>query len=115
MPRAIIKGTVIGPVVTPPESNATETAIFWDGKCHKFGPVDVETFPKPDKFTDKWHFVSQDGRFDFTMTPFYDHHGDLNVLNLLRMHCHQVHGIWNGTAIRNRLRFTANEYAFGGA
>ena len=81
------------------ESYATETAIFWDGKCHKFGPVDVETFPKPDKFTDKWHFVSQDGRFDFTMTPFYDHHGDLNVINLLRMHCHQVHGIWNGTAI----------------
>ena len=33
------------------------------------------------------------------MKPFYDHHGDLNVLNLLRMHCHQVHGIWSGTAI----------------
>ena len=66
--------------------NATETAIFWDGKAHKFGPVDVEVFPKPDKFTEPWHFVSQDGRFDFTMTPFYDHHGDLNVLNLLRMH-----------------------------
>lgn len=81
------------------ESNATETAIFWDGKAHKFGPVDVEVFPKPDKFEEPWHFVSQDGRFDFTMTPFYDHHGDLNVLNLLRMHCHQVHGIWNGTAI----------------
>lgn len=81
------------------ESNATETAIFWDGKVHKFGPVDVEVFPKPDKFKDKWHFVSQDGRFDFVMTPFYDHHSDLNVLNLLRMHCHQVHGMWNGTAI----------------
>ena len=52
------------------ESNATETAIFWDGKAHKFGPVDVEVFPKPDKFEEPWHFVSQDGRFDFTMTPF---------------------------------------------
>lgn len=81
------------------ESHATETAIFWDGKAHKFGPVDVEVFPKPDKFSNDWHFISQDGRFDFTMKPFYDHHGDLNVLNLLRMHCHQVHGIWSGTAI----------------
>lgn len=81
------------------ESNATETAIFWDGKAHKFGPVDVEVFPKPDKFSDDWHFISQDGRFDFTMKPFYDHHGDLNALNILRMHCHQVHGIWSGTAI----------------
>ena len=25
--------------------------------------------------------------------------GDLNALNILRMHCHQVHGIWSGTAI----------------
>ncbi len=81
------------------EQNATETAIFWDGKVHKFGPVDVETFPKPDGFMKPWHFISQDGRFDFTMTPFYDHHADTNVLNLLRMHCHQAHGIWNGTAI----------------
>ncbi len=81
------------------ESHATETAIFWDGKAHKFGPVDVEVFPKPDKFMQPWHFISQDGRFDFTMTPFYDHHSDLNALNILRMHCHQLHGIWNGTAI----------------
>ncbi len=78
------------------EENATETAIFYDGKCHKFGAVDVETFPKPDKYMEPWKFVSEDGRFDLTMTPFYDHHSDLNVL-VMRMHSHQVHGIWNGT------------------
>lgn len=81
------------------ETNATETCIFYDGKAHKFGPVDVEVFPKPDKYMNPWHFVSEDGRFDFTMKPFYDHHCDTNVLNLLRMHSHQVHGLWNGTAI----------------
>lgn len=81
------------------ESNATETCIFYDGKAHKFGAVDVEKFPKPDKWMEDWHFVSDDGRFDFVMKPFYDHHGDLNVLNLARMHCHQVHGVWSGTAI----------------
>lgn len=80
------------------ESNATETCIFYDGKAHKFGAVDVETFPKPDKYMNPWHFVSEDGKFDFTMMPFYDHHCDTNAL-ALRMHSHQVHGLWSGTAI----------------
>lgn len=81
------------------ESNATETAVFYDGKAHKFGAVDVEVFPKDDKYMNDWHFVSEDGRFDFVMKPFYDHHCDTNALNLLRMHSHQVHGLWSGTAI----------------
>lgn len=78
------------------ESNATETCIFYDGKAHKFGAVDVETFPKPDKYMEPWHFVSEDGRFDMTMEPFFDHHSDLNIL-VMRMHSHQVHGKWHGT------------------
>ena len=80
------------------ESNATETCMFYDGKAHKFGAIDVETFPKPDKYMQPWHFVSEDGRFDMTMTPFYDHHADTNAL-VMRMHSHQVHGKWNGKAI----------------
>ncbi len=79
------------------ESKATETAVFYDGKAHKFGAVDVKTFPKPDGYMKPWEFVSEDGRFNLTMTPFYDHHSDMNVLNFLRMHSHQVHGLWNGT------------------
>lgn len=78
------------------ESNATETCIFYDGKAHKIGAVDVEDFPKPDRYMLPWHFHSEDGRFNMTMTPFFDHHTDLNVL-VMRMHSHQVHGIWNGT------------------
>lgn len=80
------------------ETNATETCMFYDGKAHKFGAVDVEVFPKPDKYMQPWHFVSEDGRFDMTMTPFFDHHSDTNAL-VMRMHSHQVHGLWNGTAI----------------
>lgn len=80
------------------ESNATETCIFYDGKAHKFGAVDVETFPKPDKYMKPWHFVSEDGRFDMTMTPFFDNHADTNAL-VMRMHSHQVHGKWNGTVV----------------
>lgn len=80
------------------ESNATETCIFYDGKAHKFGAIDVETFPKPDKYMEPWKFVSEDGRFNLTMTPFYDHHADTNAL-VLRMNSHQVHGLWNGNVI----------------
>ncbi len=78
------------------ESNGTETAIFYDGKLHKFGSVDVEVFPKPDKWMQPWHFISEDGRFDMTMTPTFDNHNDMNAL-VARMHTHQVHGLWNGT------------------
>ena len=78
------------------ESAATETCVFYDGKAHKLGAVDVETFPKPDKYMEPWRFVSEDGRFDMTMRPFYDHHSDLNVF-VMRMHSHQVHGLWSGT------------------
>ena len=81
------------------EDNATETCIFYDGKAHKFGSVDVETFPKPDKYMEPWVFVSEDKRFNLTMTPTYDHHSDLNIINLLRMHSHQVHGKWNGNVV----------------
>ena len=80
------------------ESNATETCVFYDGKAHKIGAVDVETFPKPDKYMQPWKFVSEDNRFNLTMTPFYDHHSDTNAL-VMRMHSHQVHGLWNGNVV----------------
>ncbi len=78
------------------ESHATETCLFYDGKAHKIGPVDVETFPKPDGYERPWKFISRDGRFEMTMQPFYDHHSDLNA-GVMRMHSHQVHGLWSGT------------------
>ena len=80
------------------ESQATETCVFYDGKAHKLGAVDVESFPKPDKYMQPWNFISEDGRFNLTMTPFYDHHSDLNI-GVMRMHSHQVHGLWSGTVV----------------
>ena len=78
------------------ETNATETCLFYDGKAHKIGPVDVKAFPKPDGYERPWEFVSQDGRFQLTMEPFRDHHSDLNI-GVMRMHSHQVHGLWHGS------------------
>lgn len=80
------------------ESNATETCIFYDGKVHKLGAVDVEVFPKPDKYMEPWKFISEDGRFNMTMKPTLDLHSDLN-LGVGRMHTHQVHGVWSGDVI----------------
>lgn len=78
------------------ESHATETCLFYDGKVHKIGAVDVETFPKPDKYMEDWKFICEDGRFNLTMKPVFDHHTDINILNLGRMHCHQVCGECSG-------------------
>lgn len=78
------------------ESKATETCLFYDGKAHKIGPVDVSAFPKTAGYMQNWAFVSEDGRFNLTMKPFRDHHSDLNIL-AMRMHSHQVHGYWSGT------------------
>lgn len=77
------------------ETHATETCLFYDGKVHKIGAVDVEVFPKPDKYMQPWKFISEDGRFNMTMQPTFDHHSDLN-LGIGRMHSHQVHGLWSG-------------------
>lgn len=79
------------------ESNATETCILYDGKVHKFGAVDVEKFPK-DRFMEEWKFISEDGRFNMTMTPTLDNHTDVNFL-IGRMNCHQIFGVWNGNVI----------------
>ncbi len=78
------------------ESTATETCLFYDGKAHKLGPVDVKAFPKTNGYMKNWEFVSEDGRFNLTMKPFRDHHSDLNIL-AMRMHSHQVHGLWSGS------------------
>lgn len=78
------------------ESNATETCLFWDGKVHKIGAVDVKKFPKG-RFMEDWEFISEDGRFNLTMTPEFDNHSDTKIGDIARMHTHQVEGLWNGT------------------
>ena len=82
------------------ESNATETCLFFDGKAHKIGAVDVEKFPGDDNgWMKPWHFVSDDGRFDVTMTPFYDNKSGVVLFGQLGMKTHQVHGLWNDYAV----------------
>lgn len=77
------------------EENATETALFYDGKCHKLGRVRIEKQPDR-RWKEKWVFHEENGRFELTMTPFYDHAAGAIVL-FAGLRAHQVHGLWNGT------------------
>ena len=77
-------------------SLATETCLFYDGKAHKIGAVDVEVHPKINGYLNDWVFKSDDGRFNLTMTPFFDNATGMLFLNLLGMRTHQVHGYFNG-------------------
>ena len=68
---------------------------MYDGKCHKLGEVYLEY--QPDKrWMDPWKFHEENGRFELTMTPFYDNHNGVMLPNV-GMLTHQVHGLWNGT------------------
>jgi hypothetical protein len=81
------------------EEAATETALFYDGKCHKIGRVWVDPDPEVGgKWMSPWHFHSEDGRFEMTMMPYFDHFVNLN-LGLLKMVTHQVYGTWSGKVI----------------
>ena len=79
---------------------ATETALFYDGVCHKISDVYLEKDPEiGGKWMEPWHFISEDGRLDLTMIPFYDNITNMMPLNLVGMTTHQVHGLWNGNVI----------------
>ena len=78
-------------------SNATENMFFYEGKAYKLGELkvtrDENDYMKP------WRFASDDGLFDFTMTPVYDNYSQNNVAFIVKTSCHQVWGLFNGEAI----------------
>jgi len=79
------------------DSYATETALFYDGKCHKIGRVSLAADPEAD-YMAPWEFSSDDGRLELTMTPYFNNVTNLNV-GLLKMVTNQVYGKWNGKVI----------------
>lgn len=93
------------------ESEATETCIFYDGKVHKFGAVDVEKFPKG-RFLEEWKFISEDGRFNLTLTPTLDNHSDVDF-KVGRMNCHQIYGYYNGNVTLDNGKTLDIEDLFG--
>ncbi len=78
------------------EENATETAIIYDGVCHKLGRVTVKEQPDG-RWMQPWEFTEENGRFEVTMTPYYNNEVG-TIIGPVGMKTHQVHGLWNGTA-----------------
>lgn len=72
-----------------------ENMFFWNGKAYKVGQLEVDR--DPNNYTAPWHFRSNDGLLDLTMTPIFDHQTATKVL-FVNNSCHQVFGHFNGTA-----------------
>lgn len=113
---AVVDGKLFGFEITwgfGLETNATETALFYDGKCHKLGKVDVKDCPKG-RWLKPWVFEEENGRFNLTMTPFFDNVTGMKVAGLIGARCHQVHGYWNGTVVLDdgKVLEINNMYAF---
>lgn len=76
-------------------ANATENMFFWNGKAYKLGALSVER--DEGDYMNPWHFVSDDGHFNMTMTPIYDNYTKTKFA-FVNNRCHQVFGNFSGTA-----------------
>ena len=78
------------------ESHASETALFYDGKCHKLGPVSLDTPPEKAGWMAPWHFTDGEGRLDLTLTPTLYRPVGLVFAGLAGHKSYQVFGQFNG-------------------
>lgn len=79
-------------------SAASENTLFYDGKAHKISQVNFGMPAPGENLMQKWHFTSDDGRFDMYFEPIYDRFTHNTVL-FLQMSCHQVFGRFTGRAV----------------
>lgn len=75
-----------------------ENCLFYNGKAHKIGKI---TLVNQKEVTENWTgtdwiLTSEDGRFEMTMTPFFDNFTKTRVVFVGNI-CHQVFGKFNGT------------------
>lgn len=75
-----------------------ENAVFYNGKGTKIGKIVLVNEDEVMKnWTGQdWIFASEDGKFEMTMTPEFDHYTMLRFIFIGNI-CHQVFGKWNGT------------------
>ena len=94
------------------DSDATESAIFYDGKAHKLGRMSVDYDEKNPK-SRPWVFHEENGRFEMTMVPTYNNHMSIDV-GIAGAHNDQCHGLWSGTITLDdgTVIELKNEYAF---
>ena len=77
-------------------SDASENMFFRNGKAYKLGTLKVER--DKNNYMAPWHFTSEDGYLDMTMTPIFDNDTQTKAA-FVNNRCHQVFGYFNGHAI----------------
>lgn len=81
-------------------SEASENMLFFDGKAHKIGTVDIN-IPRENKkrnYMGTWTFYSDDGRVELIFEPIVDRYVPFNAL-VLAFIPHQVFGFYSGKII----------------
>ena len=75
-------------------SHATENMYFYNKKAYKVGKL----IAKWDDYNlmEVKHFRSEDGKLQFTFTPFWDNF-TFNEFVVVDTHCHQIFGTFSGT------------------
>ncbi len=79
-------------------SAASENVLFYDGRAHKISQVSFGMPVIGENLMQRWHFTSDDGRFDMEFEPVYDRFTH-NAVLFLQMSCHQVFGRFTGRAV----------------
>lgn len=79
---------------------ASATAIFYDGKCHKIDDVYLENDPeKSCDWMKCWNFRSIDKRLSLSLTPVSYNKEGMIFANAIGLVSHQVYGHFNGYVI----------------
>ena len=69
--------------------------VGYDGVGHKLGPI---RFHIPDNPQNPWKFTSEDGRFEMTMTPIYQHDKGMNFI-IFTSSSNLAFGLYTGDVI----------------
>lgn len=81
-------------------SEATENMIFFNGKAHKIGVVDINIQRRNKKrdYLGEWTFYSDDGRVELVFEPILDRYVPFNI-GVLAFVPHQVFGYYSGKLV----------------
>lgn len=95
-------------------TQATENMIFFNGKAHKIGRVDINIQRKNKKrdYMGEWTFYSDDGRVELVFEPILDRYVPFNAL-VLAFIPHQVFGIYSGKLVLDDGRVVVIENKLG--
>ena len=80
--------------------HATENVYFYKQKAYKLGVLQVE---REGGYMDPWCLKDPSGGLELHFRPIYDNYTE-NKLLVVDTHCHQVYGLFDGSAVTDKGR-----------